>query len=279
MSRHSKRRILEDQKKFPARAEKKLQVTKQMIESYDQSLKLKTQFLSGMLPQGCRNGVIPGQNEARDEAIRTQLLVGKLKAEGSSDVLNVNNGMRIKKIKTGVQVAPIESKRPQILSDQASGMTFPEDSSQLTDTNENSQNQLDTQRSNFRESKRKSDKVSNKIKIKKARITKTKEYRPDNNGPVEELAEIEHLPWILRPKSIMDKNMDEILQELTNSEDITSEIETMIESEPQPDLGLFKSKELQNILKFTHFARLKENDKTCTREGFIKQSAIEITES
>ena len=95
------------------------------------------------------------------------MLVGKLKAEGNSDVLNVNNGMRIKKIKTGVQVAPIESKRPQILSDQASGMTFPEDSSQVTDTNENSQNQLDTQRSNFRESKRKSDKVSNKIKIKK----------------------------------------------------------------------------------------------------------------
>jgi hypothetical protein len=120
------------------------------------------------------------------------------------------------------------------LSDQASGTTFPEDSSQITDTNENSQNQLDTQRSNFRESKRKSDKVSNKIKIKKAKITMTKDYRPSNNGPVEELAEIEHLPlkdWILRPKLIMDKNMDEILQELAESEDITTEIESMIESE------------------------------------------------
>ena len=120
------------------------------------------------------------------------------------------------------------------MSDQASGTTFPEDSSQITDTNENSQNQLDTQRSNFRESKRKSDKVSNKIKIKKAKITMTKDYRPSNNGPVEELAEIEQLPlkdWILRPKLIMDKNMDEILQELAESEDITTEIESMIESE------------------------------------------------
>ena len=175
--------------------------------------------------------------------------------------------MRLKKVKTGVSITPIESKRPQILSDQASGMTFSVDSSQITETNDKSQNQMDTQRSNFRESKRKSDKLPNKIKIKKAKITMTKDYRPNDNGPVEELAELEHLSlkdWILRPKLIMDKNMDEILLELANSEDITSEIESMIESEQQLDLGLFKSKELQNILKYTYFARLKENDKMST---------------
>lgn len=76
--------------------------------------------------------------------MRTQLLVGKLRAEGSNTILNANNVMRLKKIKTGVDIAPIESRRPQILSDQVSGLTFSHNSSQVADTNDESQNWTET---------------------------------------------------------------------------------------------------------------------------------------
>jgi hypothetical protein len=76
--------------------------------------------------------------------VRTQLLVGKLRAEGSNTIMNANNIMRIKKVKTGVDMVPIESRRPQILSDQVSGLTFSHNSSQAADTNDESQNWMDT---------------------------------------------------------------------------------------------------------------------------------------
>ena len=53
-----------------------------MIYKYDDNIKNKNLYLAAIDPKGCRNGIIPSKNEARDEAIRAQLLVGKLKAEG-----------------------------------------------------------------------------------------------------------------------------------------------------------------------------------------------------
>jgi hypothetical protein len=144
LSQHSKNQILERQSKEPNRAKQNRLEIQNEIEAYDKNLKIRTQFLSGMLPQSCRNGVIPGGSEVRDEAVRTQLLVGKLRAEGSNTILNANNIMKLKKIKTGVEIAPIESRRPQILSDQVSGLTFSHNSSQVADTNDESQNWMET---------------------------------------------------------------------------------------------------------------------------------------
>ena len=52
---------------------------------------------------GSREGIIPGDHEAAEELIRTQMLIGKLKADGKylgqhGNVLASNNGLRLKKV-------------------------------------------------------------------------------------------------------------------------------------------------------------------------------------
>lgn len=61
-----------------------------------------------------------------------------------------------------------------------------------------------------------------------------KDYRPSDNGPLEDLEEIVHLPLrdqILQPKLILDRKIDDILQELQRSEDPGQELESIIERE------------------------------------------------
>jgi len=50
LSQHSKNQILEKQSKVPNRAKQNRLEILNEIEAYDKNLKIKTQFLSGMLP-------------------------------------------------------------------------------------------------------------------------------------------------------------------------------------------------------------------------------------
>ena len=77
----------------------------------------------------------------------------------------------------------------------------------------------------------------------------------------------------------MDKNIDEILQELQRSGDLALDLESIIESEKKFDFGFFKSKEMQNILKYTCFTNLKEDEQMLSNENDVKFAKIEATES
>jgi len=77
----------------------------------------------------------------------------------------------------------------------------------------------------------------------------------------------------------LDRNIDEILQELQRSGDLAQDLESIIESEKKLDFGFFKSKEMQNILKYTCFTSLKEDEQMLSNENDSKFAKIEATES
>jgi len=77
----------------------------------------------------------------------------------------------------------------------------------------------------------------------------------------------------------LDRNIDEILQELQRSGDQAQDLESIIESEKKLDFGFFKSKEMQNILKYTCFTSLKEDEQMLSNENDIKFAKIEAKES
>jgi len=77
----------------------------------------------------------------------------------------------------------------------------------------------------------------------------------------------------------LDRNIDENLQELQRSGDQAQDLESIIESEKKLDFGFFKSKEMQNILKYTCFTSLKEDEQMLSNENDIKFAKIEAKES
>jgi hypothetical protein len=77
----------------------------------------------------------------------------------------------------------------------------------------------------------------------------------------------------------LDRNIDEILQELQGSGDLVLDLESIVESEKQLDFGFFKSKEMQNIIKYTCFTSVKEDERILSNQNDIKFAKIEATES
>lgn len=80
-----------------------MEETLRKLDGYDQQVKNKAYFMKDAKLKGSRGGIIPGDQEAEEELIRTQLLIGKLKADGKyqgqkGNVLASNNGLKLKKV-------------------------------------------------------------------------------------------------------------------------------------------------------------------------------------